>query len=117
MTWDLKSNPLRVGGCGQNNFTVCTNRGKGDCFECSKVKITAEYEGETAGNPGSRGLEHAKDLENECEKSQLCRHCSIQHGGRRVDFKMDVLIYLKYPTVRQVNEGAKVRLQEADFQE
>ena len=26
-------------------------------------------------------LEHGKDLYNECEKSPLWKHCSIQHGG------------------------------------
>ena len=75
MTRDLKSNPLRVGGCGREDCMVCENGGKGDCSrsgsgykiscqECPKVKITAEYEGETARNPYSRGLEHSRDLEN-----------------------------------------------------
>ena len=126
MTRDIKSNPLRVGGCGRDDCMVCMTGGKGDCsrsgagykiscLECPKVKVTAEYEGETARNPYSRGLEHGKDLENECEKSPLWKHCSIQHGERKVAFKMDALRSFKYPMVRQVNEGARVRLQEADI--
>ena len=32
-----------------------------------------------------------------------------------MDFKMDALRSFKYPMLRQVNEGARVRLQEADI--
>ena len=77
--------------------------------------VKAEYEGETCRNPYSRGLEHARDLENQCEKSPLWKHCTIQHGGRKVEFKMDALRAYKYPMVRQVNEGARVRLTDADI--
>ena len=105
---------------------VCENGGKGDCSrsgsgykiscrECPKVKITAEYEGETARNPYSRGLEHSRDLENRSEKSPMWKHCVIQHEGRLVNFKMDALRPFKYPMVRQVNEGARVRLSKADI--
>ena len=65
--------------------------------------------------PYTRGLEHGKDLENESEKGPLWKHCSIQHGGRKVYFKMDALRSFKFPMVRQVNEGARVRLQKADI--
>ena len=126
MTRDLKSNPLRKGGCGRDECMVCSTGGKGDCsrsgagykiicLECPKVKIKAEYEGETARNPYSRGMEHQRDLENMAEKSPLWKHCSIQHGGRIVQFRMDALRAYKYPMVRQVNEGARVRLTEADI--
>ena len=37
------------------------------------------------------------------------------HGGRKVAFKMDALQSFKYLMVRQVNEGARVRLTEADI--
>ena len=60
-------------------------------------------------------LEHGKDLENECEKSPLSKHYSIQHRGNKVDFKMDALRSFNYPILRLVNEGARVRLQEADI--
>ena len=67
MTRDLKSNPLRAGGCGRDGCMVCSMGGKGDCsrsgagyriscMECPKVKVSAAYEGETARNPYSRGL-------------------------------------------------------------
>ena len=126
MTRDLKSNPLRVGGCGRDSCMVCACGGKGDCsrsgsgykiscLECPKSMVKAEYEGETARNPYTRGLEHQRDLENESEKSPLWKHCSIQHGGRKVGFKMDALRSFKYPMVRQVNEGARVRLTKADI--
>ena len=126
MTRDLRSNPLRVGGCGRGDCMVCSQGGKGDCsrsgagyriscLECPNVKIEAAYEGETARNPYSRGLEHLKDLENKSEKSPLWKHCTIQHEGRTVNFKMEALRSFKYPMVRQVNEGARVRLSKADI--
>ena len=62
----------------------------------------------------SNGLEHAKDLENESEKSPLWKYCSIQHGGKKVAFKIDALESFRYPMVRHVVEGARVRLTEAD---
>ena len=77
--------------------------------------IKAEYEGETARNPYTRELEHTRDLENESEKSPLWKHCSNQHAGRKVGFKMDALRSFKYPMVRQVNEGARVRLTKANI--
>ena len=81
---------------------VCSTRGKGNCsrsgagyeitcLECPKVRIKTEYKGKTARNPHTRGMEHRTDLENMCEKSPLWNHCSIQHGGRIVQFKMDAL--------------------------
>ena len=105
---------------------VCSQGGKGDCsrsgagyriscLECPNVKIEAAYTGETARNPYSRGLEHLKDLENKSEKSPLWKHCTIQHEGRTVNFKMEALRSFKYPMVRQVNEGARVRLSKADI--
>ena len=126
MTRDLRSNPLRVGGCGRGDCMVCSQGGKGDCsrsgagyriscLECPDVKIEAAYEGETARNPYSRGLEHLKDLENKSEKSPLWKHCTIQHEGRTVNFKMEALRSFEYPMVRQVNEGARVRLSKADI--
>ena len=126
MTRDLKSNPLRVGGCDRENCMVGSTKGKGDCsrsgagyriscLECPKLKISAAYEGETSRNPYTRGLEHLKDLENESDKSPLWKHCTIQHEGRKVNFRMDALRSFRYPMVRQVNEGARVRLSEFDI--
>ena len=39
----------------------------------------------------------------------------IQHEGRKVQFKMDALRSFRYPMVRQVNEGARVRLSDFDI--
>jgi hypothetical protein len=42
---------------------------------------------------------------------------ALQHPtwGRIVQFRMDALRAYKYPMVRQVKEGARVRLTEADI--
>ena len=77
--------------------------------------IKEEYEGETARNPYTRGIEHTRDLENKNVKSPLWKHCTFHYGGRKVSFKMDALRIFKYPMVRQVNEGARVRLTKADI--
>ena len=126
LTSNSKSNPLRKGECGRENCMVCTTGGIGDCsrsgagyritcLECPKDKMQAAYEGETARNPYSRGMEHENDLKNKSEKSPLWKHCVLQHGGRLVNFKMDALRAFKYAMVRQVNEGARVRLTKADM--
>ena len=40
---------------------------------------------------------------------------AIQHSGRKVDFKMDVLKNVKYPLVRQNDEGVRVKCSKADI--
>ena len=88
ITRDLKLNPRRVGGCHRENCMVCFTGGQGDCnrsgagyriscLECPKVKISAAYEGETARNPYTRGMEHSTDLENENKNSPLWKHFMI----------------------------------------
>ena len=68
-----------------------TVAGLGLGIECPKVKIKTEYKGKTARNPYSQGMEHKRHMDNMCEKSPLWNYCSIQHGGRIVQFKMDAL--------------------------
>ena len=126
MSREIKSNPLRVGGCDRNVCMVCMTRGRGDCsrsgagyrilcVECQKLKLVTTYEGETARNPYSRGLEHQKSLENQKDASPLWKHCTIQHDGRMVQFRMDALRPFRYPMSRQVNEGARVRVSKSDI--
>ena len=100
---------------GKGDFSRSGAGYKITCLECPKVQIKAEYEGETARNPYSRGIDHQRGLEYMCEKSLLWKHSSIQHGGRIVQFKMDALRAYKYPMMRQVNEGARLRLSGADI--
>ena len=105
---------------------VCTTGGKGDCSKsgsgyritCQKSptdNLVAGYEGETGRNPYSRGLEHQNDLRTEKETSPLWKHCMIQHNGDKVKFKMDALRGFKYPMVRQVNEGARLRISKSNI--
>ena len=56
-----------------------------------------------------------EDLENESDTSSLWKYCLIQHEGRIVLFGLDALRTIRYPMVRQVNEGGRVRLSEFDI--
>ena len=78
-------------------------------------KMVASYEGESGRNPYTRGLEHQNDLRNKNENSPLWKHVLIQHNGQQVSFKMDALRSFKHPMVRQVNEGARIKLTKADI--
>ena len=120
MSREIKSNPLRKGGCGRADCLVCSTGGKGDCSrsgagyrilcqECPADNLVASYEGETGRNPYSQGLEHEKEL------SPLWKHCTLQHDSRKASFKMDALRSFRYPIVRQVNEGARVRISRAQI--
>ena len=122
----VKSNPLMKGGCERLDCMVCVTGGKGDCrrsgagyritcLDCKEDDILATYEGETGRNPFTRGLEHKDDLKNKSESSPLWKHCTIQHGGRVAIFKMDALRPSKYPMVRQVNEGARIKVYKTDI--
>ena len=104
--------------CTRGDKGDCSRRGAGyriTCLECPRDKMQVAYEGETARNAYSRGMEHEKDLKNKSEKSPLWKHCVLQHGGRLACFKMDALRSFRYAMVRQVNEGARVRLTKADI--
>ena len=94
MSRDLKSNPLRKGGCGRTDCLVCSTGGKGDCSksgagyriecqECPADKLLTSYEGETGMNPYSRGLEHERDLRSEKESSPLWKHALFSMGVGR----------------------------------
>ena len=97
----VKSDPLRKGGCGDEKCMVCTSGGKGccrktgagyriSCLECPEDGLVTEYKGENRRNVYSRGLEHQSGLRNEDESNPLWKHCTRQHDGRKVKFKMDV---------------------------
>ena len=43
------------------------------------------YEGETGCNCYSRGLEHQDGLRNEQEDNPLWKHCTLEHGGEKVE--------------------------------
>ena len=45
----------------------------------------------------------------------MWKHCLIHPEGRQVNFKMDALRPLKFPMVRQVNKGDRVRLTKAEI--
>ena len=122
----VKSDPLRKGGCGDEKCMVCTSEGKGSCrrngagyritcLECPEDGLVTEYEGETGRNGYSRGLEHQNGLRNEDESNPLWKHCTIQHGGRKVHFRMDILKTFKYPLMRQNDEGVRVKCSKADI--
>ena len=74
-----------------------------------------DYEGETGCNCYSRGLEHQDGLRNEQENNPLWKHCTLVHGGEKVDFTMTALRSFRSCLKRQVNESVRISSSQADI--
>ena len=126
MRQDAKSEPFRRRGCNRGNCLVCKGGKPGNCeknnsayrIRCNVCKIThkiVDYEGETGCNPYSRGLEHQDGLRNEQEDNPLWKHCTLEHGGEKVDFTMTALGSFRSCLKRQVNESVRISSSQADI--
>ena len=73
------------------------------------------YEGETGSNCYSRGLEHQNGLRNEQQENPLWKHCTLEHGGEKVDFTMTALRSFRSCLKRQVNEAVRISSSQADI--
>ena len=73
------------------------------------------YEGESARNAFSRGLEHCESLRNEREDSPLWKHCQLAHNGEKQDFSMEVVGSFQSCLKRQINEAVRITSSQADF--
>ena len=103
--------------CETGNPGGCEKNGLGyriTCEGCQQVDIVAEYEGETARNSYTRGLEHQADLRNEFDKSALWKHCQIQHSGEKQSFLMKVQKSFKSCLERQTNEAVRITCSKAE---
>ena len=66
------------------------------------------YEGETARNAYTRGLEHADAIRLKDEENALWKHCHVKHGGVEAEFSMEVTGVHRTPLVRQVNKAVRI---------
>ena len=121
-----KSDPLKPSNCNREDCFPCSKEGGGDCsrscaayrmecLECENSQISAIYHGETGRNGYTRGLEHYAGLKSKKEDNPLWKHCSIQHNGKIVQFKMVCLKTFKTAFLRQINEGVRIACSRADI--
>ena len=125
MRQDAKSEPFRRRGCERDNCLVCKGGKPGNCeknnsayrikcMDCRRARKVVDYEGETGSNPYSRGLEHQDGLRNEVEENPLWKHCTLEHGGEKVEFCMTALKSFRSCLKRQVNESVRISSSQAD---
>ena len=126
MRQDAKSEPFRRRGCSRDNCLVCKGGKPGNCEKnnsayrircnvCKNAHKIVDYEGETGCNCYSRGLEHQDGLRNEQEDNPLWKHCTLVHGGDKVDFTMTALGSFRSCLKRQVNESVRISSSQADI--
>ena len=85
-----------------------------ECLTCQRAGLSTLYEGETARNAFTRGIEHQNALRLEDEENPLWKHCLVQHGGFKAEFCMMVVGVHRTPLVRQVNEAVRIVITKAD---
>ena len=126
MRGDPKPEPFRRAGCDRVTCLVCSGGEKGNCekngsgyrISCRRCENEGKkviYEGETGKNPHSRGLDHQDGLRLEHEENPLWKHCTLEHGGEKVEFKMKALRSFKSCLLRQVNEAVRISSSRADI--
>ena len=122
---DAKSEPLRNKSCGRDNCMCCSSGNEGgcetnsiaykiECQGCLAAGKSAEYEGESARNGFSRGLEHQDSLRKEREDSPLWKHCQLVHNGEKQTFSMSVVGSFQSCLERQINEAVRISSNTAD---
>ena len=119
-----KPEPLRKTGCGRENCFPCKTGGgnceksgvgyRVRCETCGRAGKVVEYEGETAYNGFTRGLEHEACQRQRDESNALWKHCELEHGGQRANFSMRVLGCFSGCLERQVNEAVRIGSSKAD---
>ena len=81
------------------------------CQGCLATGTSAEYEGESARNGFSRGLEHQDSLRNEREDLPLWK---LVHNGKKQAFSMSVVGCFQSCLERQINEAVRISSNIAD---
>ena len=122
---DAKSEPLRKLEWGREDCLCCSTGNPGgcennsvgymiECCGCQEAGVVVQYSGETGRNSYSRGLEHQDSLKGEKEDSPLWKHCQLKHDGVKQAFTMKVLRSFSSCLERQVNEGVRITLSQAE---
>ena len=123
---DAKSEPLRNKSCGRGDCMCCSSGNEGGCDNisvgyrivcqgCLQTGKQTVYEGETARNAYSWGLEHCEGLRNEREESPLWKHCQLSHNGEKQEFSMEVVGSFHSCLERQINEAVRITSTQAEF--
>ena len=110
-TWSQDQDPNIEGGCETNSIAY-----KIMCQGCLATGKSAQYDGESARNGFSRGLEHQESLRNEREDSPLWKHCQLVHSGEKQTFSMSVVGSFHSCLERQINEAVRISSNTADHQ-
>ena len=117
-----RSNPWVKEGCGRGNDCFpcrgeggaggnCQQEGivyKISCEQCKVRGVTSEYVGESSRTAFLRGAEHLADLASRSEKSPLWKHCTEEHAGVEVQFRMRVVRKHRTPLTRQIQESVEI---------
>ena len=117
-----KKDPFRRNTCGREDCFVCTSGGKGSLI-CDRENITYRitcnekcgekdiYKGESSYCAYTRGLEHLAKFAHRDKDSILHKHCEIHHGGRQVEFTMDIIgTFHRDSMKRQIREGIEIEM-------
>ena len=82
--------------CSTGEGDKCEKNGVGYiivCLTCQMDGLSTIYEGETARNAFTRGMEHQDALRLEDEENALWKQCirMVQHSGIKAEFCMTVV--------------------------
>ena len=89
------------------------------CVLCERLRLTAEYIGESGDSGYTRGLQHLEAIRNQqTKKSALAKHLREYHpenNGNCEAFKTKILGTFRKPLERQITEGVKIHNSRADI--
>ena len=74
--------------CSTGEGGKCEKNGVGYrivCLTCQMDGLSTIYEGETARNAFTRGMEHQDALRLEDEENALWKYCLVQHSGIKAE--------------------------------
>ena len=126
MVSNVKSNPLGVKSCWNDECAICRGEGKSKdcrargpvyeqrCMICRREGKEVVYYGETGRNAFIRGKEHDRDLRLGDKKNGLVRHMMDEHEGQDNEFQMAVIAKHRGCLGRQVEEAVRIRESEGE---
>ena len=97
----------KPGGCEKNSVGYMV-----EYCGCEETGVVVQYSGETGRNSYSQGLEQQDNFKDEKEDSPLWKH--LKHDGVKQAFTMKVLRSFSSCLERQVNEGVRITLSQAE---
>lgn len=91
----------------------CRRRGlvyETSCLECldKEGQARARYVGETSRSLAERYSEHVNDGEKGAKSSNMFKHWQVHHGGKKTNFKVEVIGFFTSALERQVAESVRI---------